>query len=46
MLFSQTIYLLQQSFNLGEAVQYSVGIVVICLAILMGLWLPGILKER
>ncbi|NJR32054.1 MAG: hypothetical protein HC778_03275 [Chamaesiphon sp. CSU_1_12] len=46
MLFSHRLYLLQQSFNMGESVNYSVGIVVICLAILIGLWLPGILKER
>ncbi len=40
------LYLMQQTFDLAEAVKYSIGLVIICLIILMILWLPGILKEK
>jgi hypothetical protein len=40
------IYLMQQPFDLGEAVKYSIGLVLVCLIILLVLWLPGILKEK
>lgn len=40
------LYLMQQTFDLAEAVQYSIGLVIVCLVILMLLWLPGILKEK
>lgn len=42
----KTLYLMQQTFNQGEAVQYSIALVIICLIVLLVLWLPGILKER
>jgi hypothetical protein len=40
------LYFMQQKFDLTEATQYSIGLVIICLVILMLLWLPGILKEK
>jgi hypothetical protein len=42
----KTLYLMQQTFDLGEAVKYSIALVIICLIILLVLWLPGILKEK
>ena len=42
----KTLYLMQQAFNQGEAVQYSIALVIICLLVLIVLWLPGILKEK
>ena len=39
------LYLIQQNFAMGEAVRYSVGLVIICFLLLMMLWLPDILKE-
>jgi hypothetical protein len=42
----KTLYLMQQTFELAEAVKYSIGLVIICLVILIILWLPGILKEK
>lgn len=41
-----TPYLIQQSFDVGEAVRYSIGLVVVCLVMLILLWLPDILKEK
>lgn len=41
-----TPYLIQQSFDVGEATKYSIGLVVVCLLILILLWLPDILKEK
>jgi hypothetical protein len=46
MLFPKILYLMQQSFNVAEAAQYSIGLVIVCLVVLLVLWLPGILKER
>jgi hypothetical protein len=42
----QPIYLIQQTFDLTEAMQFSTGLVVVCLAILMIFWLPGILNNK
>ncbi|MDJ0690282.1 MAG: hypothetical protein QNJ41_17455 [Xenococcaceae cyanobacterium MO_188.B32] len=39
------LYLIQQTFDVGEAVRYSVGLVIVCFLLLMLLWLPDILKE-
>lgn len=41
-----TLYLIQQTFDMQEAVRYSIGLVVVCLVILLLLWLPDILKEK
>jgi hypothetical protein len=41
-----TLYLMQETFDLAEATKYSIGLVIICLVVLMVLWLPGILKEK
>jgi preprotein translocase subunit SecE len=41
-----TLYLIEQSFDLKEAVRYSIGLVVVCLVMLILLWLPDILKEK
>jgi hypothetical protein len=41
-----TPYLIQQSFDMQEAVKYSIGLVVVCLVMLILLWLPDILKEK
>ncbi len=42
----KTLYLMQQTFDLAEAVKYSIGLVTVCLVILLILWLPGILKQK
>jgi hypothetical protein len=42
----KTLYLMQQAFDLKEAVRYSIGLVVVCLVVLVLLWLPDILKEK
>jgi hypothetical protein len=42
----KALYLMQQTFDLKEAVRYSIGLVVVCLVILVLLWLPDILKEK
>ncbi|MEL6928998.1 MAG: hypothetical protein AAFO95_10215 [Cyanobacteria bacterium J06600_6] len=39
------LYLIQQSFSIKESVNYSVGLVVICLVLLLALWLPDILSK-
>jgi hypothetical protein len=41
-----TIYLMQQTFDMTEAMQFSTGLVLVCLAILMIFWLPGILNNK
>ena len=42
---TSTLYFIQQNFSLKESVNYSVGLVVICLVILLALWLPDILTK-
>ena len=39
------LYFIQQTFSMGEAVRYSVGLVIVCFVLLMLLWLPDILKK-
>jgi hypothetical protein len=39
------LYLMQQTFDMSEAVRYSVGLTIICFVLLMALWLPDILKK-
>jgi hypothetical protein len=39
-------YLLQQTFDIKDAIRYSIGLTIICLLILILLWLPDILKEK
>lgn len=41
-----TLYFIQQVFDLKEAVNYSIGLVVVCLLMLILLWLPDILQEK
>jgi len=41
-----TLHLMQQSFDLTEAVRYSIGLVIVCLLVLILLWLPDILKQK
>lgn len=40
----QAIYIMQQSFDTNNTMQFSVGLVVVCLILLILLWLPDILK--
>ncbi|MGK7873847.1 MAG: hypothetical protein AB4426_11205 [Xenococcaceae cyanobacterium] len=42
----QILYIMQQTFDMGEAARYSVGLVIVCLLILVLLWLPDILKKE
>ncbi len=39
------LYLMQQTFSLGEAVRYSIGLVIVCFVLLMLLWLPDVLTK-
>jgi len=38
-------YVMQQTANLKESIQFSVGLVVICFILLMLLWLPDMLNK-
>ena len=42
----QTLYIMQQAFEMSEAIRYSVGLVIVCLLVLVLLWLPDILKKE
>ncbi|WP_334732726.1 hypothetical protein [Nostoc sp.] len=41
-----TLDFMQVSFDLSEAVRYSIGLVIFSLLVLILLWLPDILKEK
>jgi hypothetical protein len=40
----KALYIMQQSSDMNNTMQFSVGLVVICLILLIMLWLPDILK--
>ncbi len=39
------LYLLQQTFDVQEAIRYSVGLTLVCLTLLLLLWLPDVLRK-
>lgn len=39
------LYIMQQSPEMSNAMQFSAGLVIICLLLLMLLWLPDLLKR-
>lgn len=40
----KTIYFMQQAPDMNGTTQFSIGLAVVCLVLLILLWLPGILK--
>ena len=40
----KALYIMQQSFDMNNSMQFTVGLVLICLILLIMLWLPDILK--
>lgn len=41
----KALYIMQQSPDMSNTMQFTVGLVVVCLVLLILLWLPGILKR-
>lgn len=39
------LYIMQQTSDMDNTIQFSVGLVVVCLILLILLWLPDIIKR-